>query len=334
MMDPILSIIIPYYNTSWDMLKMCIDSIKNQESNDYEVLLINDKSSNEEGINRCREYVIEDKKFKFFDNDINRGVSYTRNKGIELARGKYIMFVDSDDWIENGTLNNLIQKAQENYDTIFYEYQRCDGENRFPLYRNIEPGECKQLSQTMVKRMILSIDFNSPCTILYSKDIIQKNNITFDENIKMGEDFLFNAKYLQKYENGYYIKEIFYNYRYNMNSATNSFKIDYVKDCGEGYECRKLLIDKYMKQSSEYVEIDRELTRVHIKSAFTYVINGFSCGATKEIINQCIDMKWIQEVLHRNDINGIKYNIYKYMLKHKMFLLLRFCGVLKKYLKK
>lgn len=334
MKKPILSIIIPFYNTSWEMFKTCIDSIKKQDADDYEVLIINDKSQETYGFEMCRKYIGYDERYKFYDNDINKGVSYTRNRGIELSNGKYIMFVDSDDWLEDGALSQLLQKVRENYDTIFFEYQRCDGKNIYPLYRQINTEKCDKLSKEMIERMILSIDYNSPCTILYSKEIIQKNNIYFKENVKMGEDFLFNVEYLQKYSKGFYLKEIFYNYRYNINSATNSFNMQYVKDCGEGYKTRKKLIEKYLSDDENNIKVKDKFVCQYIKSAFTYIINGFANGESKETMNECIQLYWIQEVICQKKVVGVKHKIYRFMLKYKMYVFLKMCGLLKKCLKK
>ena len=101
-----VSIIVPIYNTE-QYLKKCIDSLINQTYKNLEILLINDGSTdNSDSI--CNEYVKKDNRIKYYKKE-NTGVSDTRNYGIKEAKGSYLTFVDSDDWLDLTTIENCMK---------------------------------------------------------------------------------------------------------------------------------------------------------------------------------------------------------------------------------
>lgn len=111
MSTPIFSIIIPVYNAE-EGLRVCLDSIKSQTFSEFEVILVNDGSTDKSPL-ICDEYSINDSRFKTIHIS-NSGVSHARNLGIENARGQYVTFVDSDDYIEPNTLSNYLEAFKEN----------------------------------------------------------------------------------------------------------------------------------------------------------------------------------------------------------------------------
>ena len=125
MEEDLISIIVPIYNVE-NYLRQCLDSIQNQTYQNFECLLINDGSpDNSAGI--CREYVAKDSRFKYFEKE-NGGLSSARNFGIERSGGAYIIFVDSDDWLENDALHLLyVAMKKENADISIGRYNSFDG---------------------------------------------------------------------------------------------------------------------------------------------------------------------------------------------------------------
>lgn len=99
---PLVSVIIPIYNTE-KFLPLCINSVLNQTLTDIEVLLVNDGSTDGSG-KICDEYACKDQRIQVI-HTLNQGVSHARNQGLETAKGEYIAFMDSDDWIETDTLD-------------------------------------------------------------------------------------------------------------------------------------------------------------------------------------------------------------------------------------
>ncbi len=93
-----VSVIVPVYNSAGHLRK-CLDSILYQTHEDLEIILVNDASENEADCDICREYALKNSKVKYIELPVMSGISETRNTGLEAAEGKYIMFVDSDDYL-------------------------------------------------------------------------------------------------------------------------------------------------------------------------------------------------------------------------------------------
>ena len=132
-MKEFISIIIPIYNTE-KYLEKCINSVISQTYKNIEVILINDGSTNECCVNICKRFEMLDNRVKFYDKN-NNGVSETRNFGIEKAKGKYLIFIDSDDWIGKDTIKILYEKIKNN-DLSICSYRRVY--DNFPISYNEE----------------------------------------------------------------------------------------------------------------------------------------------------------------------------------------------------
>ena len=115
----LVSIIIPIYNSE-KYLKKCIDSILEQKYNNLEIILINDGSTDNSG-KICDSLAIEDKRIKVI-HKLNEGVSIARNKGLEMAKGEYIFFIDSDDYIDENIIKDMISYSRD-YDIVKVSYK-------------------------------------------------------------------------------------------------------------------------------------------------------------------------------------------------------------------
>ncbi len=171
-----ISIIVPIYNSE-KYLKRCIDSLVNQTKKELEIILIND-GSNDNSEKIIKEYT--DKRIKYIKNK-NQGIGKTRNIGIEKSSGKYIMFIDSDDYIEKNTCEELFKKAEkDNLDMVI-----CD------FYREDESGNKKEerlidFKNTTIKetpKLLYKVNL-SPWNKLYKTSLIKDNNILFEEELK------------------------------------------------------------------------------------------------------------------------------------------------------
>ena len=170
-----ISIIVPIYNAE-KYLNKCIDSIINQTKKELEIILINDGSTdNSETI--IKKY--DDKRIKYFKNK-NQGIGKTRNFGIDKATGKYIMFLDSDDFLELNACEKMYEKAEkEKLDIVVCDY-----------YRYFDNGKKEEVKLPDFKNSSLKDNPNiisehlSPWAKIYKTDLIKKNNIKFVENLK------------------------------------------------------------------------------------------------------------------------------------------------------
>lgn len=231
MNDILVSVIIPVYNAE-KYLEECLESLINQTLDKCEFIFVND-GSKDSSIT-----IIE--KYKKFDNRIsllnqkNKGVSSARNRGISLAKGKYISFVDADDSLESEMLKKLYEAIENNgCDLAMCNYKtKLDGYNQQSFY-DIPINE-KLNREYILNNMLHTFYeggmFNALWNKLYRKEIIDKNQIKFPKDISLGEDGIFNFKYLQLAQSFIYIPYIGYNYREVEGSATrNIINKDYFK---------------------------------------------------------------------------------------------------------
>ncbi len=210
MMTPQISIIVPVFNVE-KYLSDCIESILAQTFTNFELLLIDDGSS-DKSKEICNEYANRDSRIKVHHKP-NGGVSSARNKGLEIASGKYIMFVDADDTITSNCLATCIEVMDKN-DLDFYQFQHSQIIARF---------EDKQ-----IYGKILNFDnylsINHPICVgggVYRTSIIRSANMSFKNGLKLGEDQLFVFEYISLCSKLMYENKMMYNYRINYESATH-----------------------------------------------------------------------------------------------------------------
>lgn len=188
-----ITVIVPVYNRAY-CLRRCLDSIKNQSFKDWECILIDDGST-DDSLAVCREYVVDDKRFKVY-HQVNQGVSAARNKGLDMARGAYINFVDSDDYLDEDCLSTLYEK-RSNTDWVIGGMQEvCHGK----LVRNYSYKDTTVYPDLQYEKEFVAIEhaelFLGPCCKLYKRSILEENQIRFPLSISYGEDTIFNFTYL------------------------------------------------------------------------------------------------------------------------------------------
>ena len=202
----LFSFIIPVYNAA-STLNRCLDSILVRTTPDYEILLIND-SSTDNSLAICEEYAAKYPQVSVYTFP-NGGAGAARNRGLEKARGKYIIFCDSDDWYNSEELNKLLDSADEHMkdiDLLCFDYRRqwVDYFEDIKHFDN-ETFELKDKEERLfaVSSSILSKKFGIILwNKIYKKEIIDKNNIIFPERDALnnsndwGEDLCFNAQYV------------------------------------------------------------------------------------------------------------------------------------------
>lgn len=226
MTSPKLSIIVPIYNTAL-YLNKCVDSILSQDFTDYELWLIDD-GSKDNSIDIIKSYAANDERIRtaFIHGD---GPSVPRNYGMRRAKGEYILFVDSDDFLPEGALSIFIGKTQK-----FPEADYIRGNQRI-LVNNIREdksvfAESRSKYADMIQDGetflvdVLWKDY-APIDALFRTEFLKNNNIEFDEDIVILEDGPFISKLMACNPNCLYINEETYVYRLGTEgSVTNSAK--------------------------------------------------------------------------------------------------------------
>lgn len=195
-MRKVFSIIIPVYNSEKYLVK-CLDSVTEQTFADFEVLLINDGSTDSSG-KICDEYAAKDSRFKVFHKE-NGGVSSARNLGIEVAKGEWIWFVDADDYIRQDAIETISKELKKSdIDGVLFGYQKKI-DNKLVVYDFPEKGEVKFLGKTEVLKSLYQSVYYPYQGYVWSKifksEIINQHKLRFDENIYFNEDRLFCFAY-------------------------------------------------------------------------------------------------------------------------------------------
>lgn len=185
------SVIIPVYNSEHTIAR-ALRSVQNQIYKNFEVIIINDGSSdNTEEI--CKSFVSSDERFRYFCQD-NKGVSAARNNGIDNALGEFLVFLDSDDAYRNNYLSTLDEVIQNHTtaNNFWVDYEAVDS-NYSADFHSSESSCCYEIDHCDRNNVIpLPALWNKA----YRKSIIDKINLRMPEDLSLGEDFIFNYKYL------------------------------------------------------------------------------------------------------------------------------------------
>ena len=202
MNTPIVSIIVPVYNAAKPLgenktvLHRCIDSILNQEYRDYELIVVDDGSKDESG-KILDEYAAKDERINVIHKE-NAGVSNTRNLAIQNARGKYIQFLDADDWITTDATKSLVRTMEESKaDLVIANFYRVVGENtshkgRIDSDKVLTRDEFADYMIQNPADYYYGVLWNK----LYKKSIIDTYHLKMDASLSWSEDFIFNLEYL------------------------------------------------------------------------------------------------------------------------------------------
>ena len=245
-----LSVVIPVYNVE-QFLVRCVESVLNQdlEDEEFEVLLINDGStdkSDEIGKQLAAQY----SQIHYFEQE-NKGLGAARNLGIRNSNGKYILFLDSDDWIETKVLKNLLTKAeQDNLDMLIYNSRRVfeNGENK-----NIEVTYLPNHLYTGENLILETRVDVLPCANFYRKSILIENIISFEEGV-FYEDPDFYFKFILNSERIMYVPEMVYNYYFNENSITLKTEKNHINKKIKDYGLAGLRIFDLKKNQTQPIE--------------------------------------------------------------------------------
>ena len=215
---PIFSIVVPVYNAE-KYLDECLESIRIQSFDDFEVILVDDGST-DGSLSIMRRYSDLDSRFKVVSQE-NRGVSSARNQGIALSAGKYISFVDADDFVESSYLKTICASF-ESHDADIVVF----GGRSTPSDENVD----LLMSTSKVVYVGNSIEalFNETgsrpymCNKAYRLDLLKKTGAVFDECLSIGEDQAFQFKVFPKARTVSFIQDVLYFYRQNSSGSASS----------------------------------------------------------------------------------------------------------------
>ncbi|MBQ7999661.1 MAG: glycosyltransferase family 2 protein [Ruminococcus sp.] len=212
--QPLVSVVIPVYNAE-NYIRTCIEQILSQTYKNMEIIFVDDGST-DNSRRICLEYADKDSRIVVYSKE-NGGVSSARNMGIEKATGDFLLFLDSDDWLENDAISKLVSACTENTaDVVIFEYSvdYPDGRKVVHTHKNLEGkmSVCDAVFHSIVgtNRFVWSK--------FYKRSAIK--NIRFDETIHHGEDTLFACLVMAECRSAYFLAEPLYRYVQSENSAT------------------------------------------------------------------------------------------------------------------
>lgn len=225
-MEVVFSVIVPVYNVE-DFLPRCLDSILKQGCKKYEIIMVDDGSTDSSG-RICDEYAERFPQCRVI-HKVNGGVAQARNVGMKEARGKYIVFVDSDDYIEKELLTKAYYYMEEQgYEACSFAARRVT-EAGYPLYdmRFFDAVGVHVITEQnrndFLWNTFLQYGLGWEVWIyVYRKDILAQNELSFDEQMSYAEDLAFSFEYMRYANSIMKLPDILYNYTMRETSVTQT----------------------------------------------------------------------------------------------------------------
>lgn len=307
-----VSIIVPVYQSK-KYITTCINSILNQTYKNYEVILIDDGSN--DGSEVICDYLSRNNPFVTSIHQFNKGVSAARNNGINFATGNYLLFVDSDDYIEPIMLEEMIDKMERsNADIVYCNYSRVYLDREIELQPEVEEKSYKveEFIDVFFKLIDLSIVHNIG-TKLYRADLIKGNSICFDERYSICEDILFCLEATRKSNVIFYLNKALYNYSINnKGSLVSAFKPNYYL----AHKELMLNMQSYLKEHNRFKSFANKYYRRYMDGILNVISHEISFG--NNINSIAFQIK--QDEFSKEAALHIKKNVYKDLtIKEKIY---------------
>ena len=337
-----VSIIIPIHNNS-NYLRRCLDSVTNQTIDSFDVFMVDDGSI-DNSAEICEEY-LSDKRFHYIYQE-NQGVSVARNTGIKSAEGEWLVFLDSDDFIEPEFLEKLLLKAEkENAEIVCccakYEINGTIQQISFYkddcIFSENEPNTVNkkelylQLMDNSYKTSAVSVTaIGVPWGKIYKKDLILRKEIEFDPKLKRLQDNIFNMYAFDAANKVVYINEPLYNYTLDH---IHNFRWKYHSTAPINYELVSQYRKAFLQSKGLFYDPDinsfyyQEVIRMTDQMLFSYYLNDKNPKNKSEIIRELKDEFEKPMFIEAFDkglskVQSIRSRIYIYLLQKKHYSLL------------
>lgn len=275
-MNEKVSVIIPVYNAEHTVQK-CVESIVYGQVRNIEIILIDD-CSKDASWEICKQLHEKYSQIVCVQNSQNSGVSYTRNQGLKYASGKYVLFVDSDDWVSGSYVKKMLETVESVDEALIvcgYSYiNQLTGENVKFVWDNSSIGLSyifKDQFFELNEKILLQQLWNK----IFHRNIIEKANICFDETQSMGEDFQFVLDYMKAANLEYCVminEPLYYYVRANSSSLMSKFGLSQFDNAFKRYyQLKQLCGNKY-----DNIEIQYKKAVSNLQQNFLYQIMNSS----------------------------------------------------------
>ena len=295
-----VSVIIPVYNVE-KYISRCLDSVINQTLKQIEILVIND-GTKDNSFEICKQYALKDSRIKLFSKE-NEGLGLTRNYGIKRAKGEYIAFLDSDDFIDLDFYEKLYNDAKKNNTDASFTNIKLYTETGEIIQKDVMPFKSNVVSSKKFMYNLLHVEDKkeygknymgmSVWRSIYKKEILDKNNIIFESERKfISEDIIFNIDFCMASKKISFIDNTYYYYCINGNSLTTTYKKD-------RFEKDIILYKELIRRLKSYNEYN------NVKKGLSNYFLGYVRGAIK------------QEVIHKSNDKKLVLNRIKEIVNNK-----------------
>lgn len=232
-----VSIIVPIYNVE-EYLDKCVESLINQTYDNLEIILVDDGSRDGSGI-LCDKWAGKDARITVIHKE-NGGLSSARNAGMETASGDYIMFEDSDDWVELELVEKCVKKInREKSDLVIFGYRKVDEKgNNLGEFTFGDETYSKELVVKDLKKRIGEMSFGYAWNKLYDLKILKNSGLKNDSSIIDREDLVFNMQLLSHLKRISFLEYVGYNYLQRTTSLLHSGSLERIK--GINTFCEKM----------------------------------------------------------------------------------------------
>lgn len=326
-----ISFIVPVYNVG-NYIGQCIESLVSQQYKDLEIILVDDGST-DNSVDICLAYQEKDARIRLLRQK-NRGANAARNLGLKCATGKWVCFVDGDDWVSAGMCSELSTYIQGSWNIIIYSYNKVQGKRTRALSSCVERYEFHkedfQNLQLSALNRFRDSEFNykmldavSIWNKFYNREFLQAYGLEFVPGMPKLQDLTFNLMVYEHAVSAVYVHKHLYNYRINRESVSHRFQEDII--------AKFEVINRYLwnfvepQNDVEYTRAYHERIATHLRTIVVlYLCNSQNrtryAGRKKEFI-QLLEMEPYKSAVEKASMAGlpVKEHILSAVIRHRCF---------------
>lgn len=284
-MGKLVSVVVPVYNAE-KCIERCVKSILNQTYSCVEVLCVNDGST-DQSADIIKEIMNIDSRVVII-NKANSGVSDTRNSGINISKGSYVMFVDADDYIEKNYIEQMVaalEKTKSELVVSAYTEVKNGIFTKKTTYYNQDDILFDITFPTNLYKFFSTCEFNPCWKQLISKKMLDINSIRFDKNIKYGEDMLFSLACYSKSKKTVYLNNYGYNYLLNEDSVMHRKNIEAMeKYYLDNKKIHDIILHKYQLDKENAENLNFKILRTFNNITTTLVFSKYKYATYSNIV--------------------------------------------------
>lgn len=328
--DILVSFVVPIYNVQ-KYVRKCIESMSKLTDNRIEIILIDDGST--DGSSEiCDFYAKQDSRIKVI-HQLNQGVSVARNVGIDNSHGRWICFVDGDDWIETSFMNDLNDYLTTENDIIFFKFVEDHGNTRI-----ITPGygdeaeevisDFAYIQRSTLNRHLCKYYVASPWAKVFCREFLIRNELKFVTGLKKAQDTLFVLQAYGKAEKGLFINKVLYDYNVHMESVSRRFNLEVVEIHNQLIkELYRVVKDTKKGQKELYDQLQVAIYRylmASIQVNFCHVDNPAGFSQRKRDFEKAKQLKVYRRAIRMADMSSCRFveRVLAQLIKWDLFLII------------